>query len=87
VGSERNLSFTVIGDTVNTASRLESLSRELGAVIVVSDDVIEAVKHELAAAAADLLAGFRRIGETAVKGRREAVGVWVLPRDHAVPIA
>src|SRR5262245_1470202 len=87
VGSERNLSFTVIGDTVNTASRLESLSRELGAVIVVSDDVIEAVKHELADAAPDLLAGFRRIGETAVKGRRESVGVWVLPRVRAVPIA
>ena len=80
VGSERNLSFTVIGDVVNTASRLEALSRKLDAVIVASDDVIEATRQESGDSSAALLSGFRRVGETPVKGRQEEVGIWILPR-------
>jgi class 3 adenylate cyclase len=79
VGSDRNLSFTVIGDAVNTASRLESLSRELSAVIVASDEVIESVKHELEQMEPEILACFQRVGETSVKGRHEPVEVWILP--------
>ncbi|MEE4236302.1 MAG: adenylate/guanylate cyclase domain-containing protein [Anderseniella sp.] len=80
VGSERNLSFTVIGDTVNTASRLESLTRELGASIVISDAVVEALKKEAGQAYLEDLRGFERVGKKAVKGRTGAVGVWMLPR-------
>jgi adenylate cyclase len=78
VGSERNLSFTVIGDTVNTASRLESLSRQYDAAIVVSQDVIDAVRSEAGEEADALLANFEKIGAVTVKGRAEMVDVWVL---------
>lgn len=37
VGSEQTLSFTVIGDTVNTASGLQGLTRSLATPLVVSD--------------------------------------------------
>ena len=41
VGSEHSLSFTVIGDTVNIASRLQGLTRELKTPLVVADAVVQ----------------------------------------------
>jgi class 3 adenylate cyclase len=39
VGSDELLEFTVMGDVVNVASRIEALTRELDADILVTDDV------------------------------------------------
>lgn len=78
VGSDRNLSFTVIGDVVNTASRLEGLTRKFEAPIVVSEEVIEAVEKEAPHDRQSLLEGFEKVGETPVKGRSVTVDLWVL---------
>ena len=81
VGSDRNLSFTVIGDVVNTASRMEGLTRELDAAIVVSEEVIEAVRREAPDDEKTLLAGFEKVGKSKVKGKSASVDLWVLRRD------
>jgi class 3 adenylate cyclase len=43
VGSEHSLSFTVIGDTVNTSSRLQGLTRSLDTPLAVAEAVVDAI--------------------------------------------
>jgi PAS domain S-box-containing protein len=75
VGSERRLELTVVGDTVNLASRIEAMSRPLQTAILASHSVIEAVRRE---GGEELLAGFRDLGSHEVRGRRELVRLWGL---------
>lgn len=67
VGAGQRLSFTLLGDTVNLAARLEELNKEHGTRILVSQSTREACGNAFAYAA---------LGSVAVRGRSDRVTVF-----------
>lgn len=83
IGGERQFQFTVVGDTVNVASRLETLTRQVGASVLASAAVVE--RARTAADAEDVLAGFEPLPALEIRGRAGRVVAWRLPRQDAGP--
>ncbi len=76
VGSQYSMSFTVIGDTVNTAARLQTLTRTLGTALVVGDPLVTAVKTSCPEVASEIIARLEDQGEHSLRGRASPVRIW-----------
>lgn len=73
LGGQNQLQLAAAGDTVNVASRLEAIAKEVGAVLTISDTLASAIR---ALGRHDLLFGLTAQPSRRVRGRDQLLGYW-----------
>ncbi len=69
IGEQLRMEGTVISDVVNTASRLEGLTKIFDSNVIISSDIVEAMSYSN-------LYHFRYLGKTRVKGKHNVLDVY-----------
>ncbi len=72
IGTERKMDYTVVGDMVNVASRLEGITKFYDEKLVVSESIYRYVRDKLPC---------RQIDRVQVKGRRRGLAIYAVRRE------
>ncbi len=73
MGAPQQMSWTIIGDTVNAAARLEPLNKELKTEILISEAVQQKLSPEIHT---------QFVGEMEIRGRKEGIRAYSVSADY-----